>query len=261
MNLNDRACIRGCVRRDVHFATCTKSADGYDEPDRCKGCAPKPCRDGSLICDSCFGRMRSLLDDVRDLLGRLNAIADPLKAAVLDHVRIRATTTEPPAAVGSDILDARNALSAVAEWAYVDLSTVTNDRDTITWLCENVLDRHKPVDGIREAWSVQDAKDQWGVERESDPTTFVFPDDADDEDATAIHEWYDPLMTLKQASVRVNLTQRAVQKWVEKGVLTPVAKLRENGQVVSYFRASEIDKAAKEMGTRRRNVRHEFASS
>lgn len=194
-------------------------------------------------------------------MGRLNAIADPLKAAVLDHVRIRATTTEPPAAVGSDILDALGTLNAVAEWAYVDLSTVTNDRDTIVWLAEHVLERHKPVDGIRQAWSVQDAKDQWGVERESDPTKFVFPDDDDDEEGAPIHEWYDPLMTLKQASVRTKLTQRAVQKWVEKGVLAPVAKLRENGQVVSYFRASAIDRAAKEMTTRRKNVRHEFASS
>lgn len=259
--MDDRACIRGCVRRDVHFATCTKSADGYDESDRCKGCAPKPCREGSLICDSCYGRMRSLLDDVRDLTGRLTAIADPLKAVVLDHVRIRASTTEPPAAVGADILDALKTLDAVYEWAFVDLSTVTNDRDTMLWLCEHVLERHRPVDGIRQAWSVQDAKDQWGVERESDPTTYVFPEEDGDEEAAAVHEWYDPLMTLKQASVRTKLTQRAVQKWVEKGILEPVAKLRENGQVVSYFRASAIDNAAKAMETRRRNKPHEFASS
>lgn len=256
---DDRTCIRGCVQKDVHYATCTHSGPGYEGEFPCRGCAPKPCRDESLICDTCFGRMRGLLGDVRDLVGRLTAIADPLKATALDQVRVRASTTEPPAAVGSDILDALNALNAVYDWAFADLAQHTNDRDTIEWLCEHVLDRHKPVDGIRDAWSVQDVKDQWGVERQTDPTVYVFPDEDEDEDGTPIHEWFDPLLTLRQAAERVKLTQRAVQKWVEKGALTATAKLRENGQTVSYFRASHIDHAKREMATRRRNQPHEFA--
>lgn len=258
---DDRTCIRGCVQKDVHYATCTHSGPGYEGEFPCRGCAPKPCRDESLICDTCFGRMRGLLGDVRDLVGRLTAIADPLKANALDEVRIRASATEPPAVIGSDILDALNTLNAVHDWAYADLTKFTNHGDTMRWLCEHVLDRHKPVDGIRDAWSVQDVKDQWGVERETNDTTYVFPDDDSDEEPTPIHEWYDPLLTLRQAALRHKLTQRAVQKWVEKGLLVSVAKLRENGQVVSYFRASEIDKAAGEMETRRRNRPHEFASS
>lgn len=248
----ERTCIRGCTQRGVHYATC----DG----DPCAGCAPKPCRDESLICDTCFGRMRGLLGDVRDLVGRLTAIADPLKATVLDQVRVRASATEPPAVVGSDILDALNTLEAVADWGYADLAQHTNDRVTVEWLVEHVLERHKPVDGLRAAWSVQDVKDQWGVERQT-TDVYVFPDEEDGEEAHPIQEWYDPLLTLRQAAARWNLTQRAVQKWVAKGILEPVAKLRENGQVVSYFRTSAIDEAAREMKTRRKNRPHEFARS
>lgn len=254
----ERTCIRGCVQRDVHYATCSRSGPGYEGDNPCRGCAPKPCRDGSLICDTCFGRMRGLLGDVRDLVGRLTAIADPLKATVLDQVRVRASTTEPPAVVGSDILDALVTLNAVHDWAYADLAQHTNDRDTVAWLVEHVLERHRPIDGLRDAWSVQDVKDQWGVERQSEDV-YVFPEEDDGEEVHPIHEWYDPLLTLRQAATRWNLTQRAVQKWVGKGVLEPVAKLRENGQVVSYFRASAIDKAAREMKTRRKNRPHEFA--
>lgn len=246
----DRACIRGCVQKDVHYATCTHSGPGYEGEYPCRGCAPKPCRDESLICDTCFGRMRGLLGDVRDLVGRLTAIADPLKANTLDEVRIRASATEPPAVIGSDILDALNTLNAVHDWAYADLSNFTNHGDTMQWLCEHVLERHKPVDGIRDAWSVQDVKDQWGVERQSDPTTFVFPEDDDDEEARPVREWYDPLMTLKQAAMRVGVAQRTVQRWVKSGHIAPTAKLRENGQVVSYFRASEIDDTAEKIQAR-----------
>lgn len=248
----DRFCLRGCVRKDVHFASCAGAG--------CDGCAPRSCRDGSLICDSCFGRMRGLLGEVRDMVGRLTAIADPLKASVLDQIRVRVSSGEPASVVSSDLLDALGTLNAVQEWAYVDLATVANDRDTILSLCEYVLERHPEVDGVRDAWSVQDVKDRWGVERRTNDV-FTFPEEDDEIEVTPIHEWYDPLLTLRQAAERRKLTQRAVQKWVEKKALIPTAKLRENGQTVSYFRASDVDAVAKEMEARRANRAHEFARS
>jgi hypothetical protein len=189
--------------------------------------------------------MRGLLRDVPDLLARLRSLADPMKANVLDQVRVSTSSTEPPAPVGSDLLDAMRVVEAAASWAHVDLTTVANNRDEITYLGELLLDRHAPVDGIRSAWSVQDAVDQWGVERR-DTDTFVFPvDDEDDEAGAPVREWYNPLLTVAQAAERHGLTQRAVQMWVTKGLLTPVARVRgPRGSVLSYFYAETIDEVS-----------------
>jgi hypothetical protein len=189
--------------------------------------------------------MRGLLRDVPDLLARLRSLADPTKANVLDQVRVSTSSTEPPAPVGSDLLDAMRVVEVAASWAHVDLSTVANNRDYITYLGELLLDRHTPDNGLRSAWSVQDAVDQWGVERR-DTDTFVFPtDDEDDEAGAPVREWFDPLLTVEQAAKRHKLTQRAVQKWVTKGLIAPVARTRgPRGSVLSYFYASTIDEVS-----------------
>jgi hypothetical protein len=100
--MTDRTCIRGCVKRDIHFATCEHSGPTYTGAFPCRGCAPRECREGSYWCDKCFGRARGLLRDVRDLYGRLTAIADPAKANPLDQVRVASTATEPPGPVSAD---------------------------------------------------------------------------------------------------------------------------------------------------------------
>lgn len=243
---HQRACIRGCTVRDMHYATCPSFGD--EENTDCKGCAPRVARDMSLICDRCFGRMRGLLHDAPDLLGRLRSLADPMKAAVLDPVRVSTSSTEPPAPVGADLLDAIHSVEIAVSWSSADLSTVANDREQITYLGELLLDRHAPFDGLRSAWSVQDAMDQWGVERR-DRETFVFPvEDDDDPVSGPVREWYDPLLTVADAAKRHKLTQRAVQKWVSRDLLVPVARIRgPRGSVISYFRASAIDKVAAEM--------------
>lgn len=251
----ERTCIRGCVQRDVHYATCSRSGPGYEGDNPCKGCAPKPCRDGSLICDTCFGRMRGLLGDVRDLVGRLTAIADPLKAAVLDQVRVRASTTEPPAVVGSDILDALVTLNAVHDWAYADLAQHTNDRETVAWLVEHVLERHRPVDGIRDAWSVQDVKDQWGVERQSDDV-YVFPEEEDGEIVTNVPEWRDRLLTKREAEIEAG-SARTLRRWVQQGRIEPEGRLRDGNRMTPWYRWSKIVQIREEM---KANIReHQFA--
>ncbi|MGH3703019.1 MAG: hypothetical protein ACRDT9_00180 [Agromyces sp.] len=248
--MTERLCIRGCTQAGVHYATCPDYAATSDEL-TCKGCAPRECRDGSLICNRCFGRMRGLLGDVTDLYGRLSALADPAKAKPLDDVRARVSMTEPPAVVSADLLDALHTLGMVAEWVYVDLATVTNDLWVVTWLGAVLLDRHPPVDGLRTAWSVQDAVDTWGVERRD---AFAYPDDTedDDEEASPVTEWYDPLLISGDAAKRAKVSQSQLRKWVQAGVIEPVARLRDGRGVVSrWYRASHIDAAAEHMKSRR----------
>jgi hypothetical protein len=198
--------------------------------------------------------MRGLLGDLGDLIARVRSIIDPLKANPFDQLRVRITATDVPAAVPSDPLDALLTLNEVQGvwWSWrEDLTAICNNLETVTWLGGAVLDRHPAVDGLRPAWSVQDAVDQWGVERRVD--RFIYPDDDTSEEVVGpVREWYDPTLTVKQAAERVRLTQRAVLKWVDAGVLVQRMKVRgPRGSVTSVFYASEVDAAAELMKSRR----------
>lgn len=243
--MSERACIRGCVQRGVHYATCGDY--GREDEATCSGCAPRECRDGSLICDRCFGRMRALLQDGPDLIGRLRSLADPMKATPTDQVRVASSSMEPPAPVSVDVLDALTDLDALDPWWHADLASYTNDLEVAAWLIEVVLVRHPEADGARALWSVQDAVDKWGVERRTD--TFVYPaDDVEEVELGPVREWYDPLLTLAQAATRAKVTQRQVRRWVEKEVLVVVAKHRgPRGSVLKYVHASAVDAVASTM--------------
>lgn len=102
--MSDRPCIRGCTLPGVHFATCPDYANPAGE---CRGCAPVEARDGVLLCTRCYDRLRRRLEVAPDLVAHLRSTADPLKAAVYDRVRVQGTTsTEAPAPVAADLLDA-----------------------------------------------------------------------------------------------------------------------------------------------------------
>lgn len=262
--MSDRFCIRGCTRQ--HWATCENTmpaelavkaaADAAGEKYRapCRGCAPSVCREGSLICDACFGRARHLLDDAFDVLAQIRSQGDPLKSGWnWDRVVIAGSSPEPPAPIGEDVIDATVAVRAAIAYFDAGLSALSNDLVAMEWLGPLVLDRH-PADeeGVRERWSIQDAADRWGVER-GDVHRFpagVRPNApagsfarADDEEAHApVREWYDPLLTVKQAAKRVGVTEQAVRLWVSKGLLVPATKARgPRGSVLSYFYASKVD--------------------
>lgn len=247
--MTDRICVRGCMQRGVHWAHCPDY--GATTPE-CPGCVPRECPDGSLWCTACFGRARALLRDITDLCGRLTALADPLKASPLDQVRVR-VSGEPPAAVPSDLLDALAVVQQMAEWAYADLSAVSNDLDTVTYLGAMLLDRHPPVDGVRAAWSVQDAVDTWGVERRDTPTVGIphsrvlgTPDPVYDEDTAAgiPESGFDPLIASPDAAKLVHITERTLRRWVEAGELEPRARLRQGRKVTAYYYRSEVLAAA-----------------
>lgn len=98
-------CIRGCLRRGEHFAACP--AFGREDGE-CRGCVPRSLRDGAVVCERCFYRLRRALEDLPDLVGMLRAKADPLKA--LDYTRAgqRRGSRDPgsPAPVSVVLLDA-----------------------------------------------------------------------------------------------------------------------------------------------------------
>lgn len=253
--MSDRYCIRGCTRQ--HWATCENTtpselaakakAEAAGEKYRapCRGCAPSVCREGSLICDACFGRAKYLLGDAFDILARIRSQGDPLKSGWnWDRVVIAGSSPEPPAPIGEDVVDATTAVLTAMRYFAAGLSGLSNDLVAMEWLGPLVLDRHAPDEhGVRERWSIQDAADRWGAERK-DPHAFVYPDDEPDAvvEVTPVREWYDPLLTIKQAAVRREVSQRTVQRWVTKELLVPVAKHRDaRGAIVLYFPASKVD--------------------
>lgn len=256
---SDRDCLRGCVVDGVHFATCPSyGIEGGD----CPGCKPVPAADGALICDRCIRRLRGLLRDTPDLLGRMRSLADPARAAVFDRPRVASTGSKPFAPLDDDLADALQVVESVLDaWhAYGrDLGAIVNQHRIVSWMCDQVLTVHPPVGGIREAWSVLDAMRQWGVERR-EPQTAPVDEVVEDRvvERIPIPEWsepgphFDPLLKSKDAARRAKVTERQLRRWVDANVLIPVARLRDNrGSVTRWFRASEVDAAAKRMRDRR----------
>ena len=262
----ERYCIRGCKVRGTHYATCEDYGKS-PEQSACRGCAPRECRDGSLICDRCFGRLRALVRDSGDLMGRLWSLADPMKATPTDKAPGgRSASVEAPAPVDADLLDAINEISRrLWDWEkFVSplaleaaLPELVNVVEHVEALGRGFLDRHPLVDGVREVWSVQDAVDKWGVERRTD--AFVYPDDdADEIELQPVREWYDPLLTVQQAATRAKVSQRQVQRWVQKETVAVVAQHRgPRGSVMKYVQASAVDAAAETM--RANQQRTQFA--
>lgn len=102
--MSDRPCIRGCTRPGVHYATCVDFGKSDGE---CKGCAPVEARDGVLLCDRCYGRLRRRIEAAPDLVGHLRSLADPLKATAYDRVRVQSSGSDgSPAPVSVELIDA-----------------------------------------------------------------------------------------------------------------------------------------------------------
>ncbi|KAB1867321.1 hypothetical protein [Microbacterium algeriense] len=255
--MSDRHCIRGCVRPGEHYAACQFSGPDYLGAFRCDGCAPRECRDGSLICDRCFGRMRALLADGPDLIGRVRSLADPMKATPTDKAPGgRSSASEPPAPIDADLVDALAVLNRLEPWWHVTLSDYSNDLEVITWLGEVVLDRHPEIAGERDGWSVADAMAKWGVERRTDVHVFPDEDPGHEPESAPVREWYDPLLTLEQAAKRAKVSQRQTRRWVEKDELTVVAQHRgPRGTVMKYVYASAVDSVAAKMRDRQESTR------
>lgn len=287
--VRERQCVRGCM---IHFASCEDFGKRPGES-KCRGCAPTPVSTASAVCSKCFGRMRRMLQDAPDLIGRVRSLSDPTKAMVIEAVQSSSRSTEAPAPVSADLLDAADAMLAnLRAWAgYVEpdvfarwsartsgvgplsafnlalhyskviikhLPELTANPEYSVRLGEALLVRHPEVEGERSAWSLTDAVDKWGIERR-DRDRYIFQD-AGEEDceisATPVTEYYDPLLSIKDAAKRVGLTQRAIRKWTEKNDLPVATRLRgPRGTVMIWVYASEVDRVAAEMEARRNTGR------
>lgn len=241
--MTDRVCVLGCVREGVHYATCAASGPGYAGAFPCQGCAPRICREGSLICDRCFGRMRRLLDDAPDLLGRLRALADPARSTWnWDRpAPVKTVSTVAPAPVGDDLLDAIMSVDHVVQWWAVDeLRAASNDQDMVLALDELLLTRHPVVDGVRTAWSVQDAVDRWGVETR-DRNRVVWEPETDGEIATFdVHEHGDRFVSQADAAALVGVKRFTIARWERKGLLSATRMPGPRGSRKAMYRLSEV---------------------
>lgn len=248
--MTDRVCIRGCR---VHLAACPNF--GTRRFSDCEECPPQECQHRGYLCNRCFGRMKGLLHDAPDLLGRLRALADPAKSTWnWDRGPVVASSgsTDAPPPIGDDLADAIIAVEAALEgWLAwnADLDWISNNRDAVLWMSAHVLDAHPVVDGIRESWSVLDAVRQWGIERR-DNGAFVYPVDEEEraEIVEPVAEWFDPLITVKQAAERHKVTQQAVRKWIADGHLVPATKTRgPRGSVMWWVYTTAVDAVAKRL--------------
>lgn len=225
--MSERICLRGCTQRGVHWANCPAYGLPEDAERTCNGCVPKECRDGSLICSSCFGYISRLLGEVPDLLGRLRSLADPLKATPTDNLRTGSRgnpAAQPPVPV--DLLDAIESITTVygfyTSWGS-DLGKHANDVEEITYLLEMVITRHLPEDGVRLVWSVQDAVDQWGVERRTTTEPWTEPVDDTEEVVGHFHEWNgrDQLVSRIDAAKAVDVSESTMRRMERAGLIVP----------------------------------------
>lgn len=195
--MTDRYCIRGCTVRGDHYAACAHSGPDYDGDTPCSGCVQVEARDGVMLCERCYRRLRRHIEDAADIVGHLRSIADPTKAAVYDRIRVQSSAIEIPAPVAADLIDASNDITmtlnmwanhvagedrpgaglsagAMADEAHAvvqlaadvildDLDVLANDTHQIEALWEGVCD---PNGVTPEVWSVADASIRWPLEDE-----------------------------------------------------------------------------------------------
>ncbi|MFC7942684.1 hypothetical protein ACFUPZ_05425 [Microbacterium oxydans] len=193
--MSERYCIRGCNVRGEHFATCDRHGENYEGDNPCAGCAQVDARDGVLICERCYRRLRRHLEDAADIVGHLRSIADPTKAAAYDRVRVQSSSIEIPAPVAADLIDASNDITttlnmwanhaagedrpgaglsagAMADAAHdvvqlaVDvildeLDRLANDSHQVDALCDGVMLVHRDAPDV---WTVADAAVRWPLD-------------------------------------------------------------------------------------------------
>ena len=195
--MSERACIRGCTVKGVHFATCAQFGAIEDVPGGCRGCAPVEARGGALICDRCYRRLRRHLEDAGDLVGHLRSLADPSRAQVYDRVVVQSSRPELPAPVAADLIDASDDIARTVRmwemhvegdpipervpglpagtWAADAHAIVAESADVVLdaldrlvnsseagALCEAVLTRHP--EASPDWWSIADAIARWPFE-------------------------------------------------------------------------------------------------
>lgn len=283
-------CILGCAQQGVHFADCMVY-DGREYAFPCDGCAAEPTVGGTLVCAKCRGRFRYVLGQAADLIGRMRSLIDPTSAIVYEDRARRTGSASPeaPAPASADLIDASEALQkglwrwspsggwprsdaaeafddaeAAAAGIRAHLDAWLSDEDDVVSLNALLLERHPADDdGVRVAWSVQDALDKWGAERREQPvegavtaSRALRPDRVFDEStARPIAEAGDPLLGGKQAA-DVAGSLRTLQRWRKDGEIEPERTTYVAGRATPLYRRSAL-LAVKERMAAAKNVRDE----
>lgn len=292
--MSDRACVRGCTQEGVHFAACPWDGLNPENPKhtalpwpRCAGCAPVLARDGAMVCDRCYRRMRRHLSDAPDLVGRLRSLADPTSAMVYeDRSQARGSgSVHAPEPVPVDLIDAaEDVMRSLRTWAvYVDprsgviggmpagagplaafdyardcvaviladFDRLANRRDDIVQLGEAVLTVH-PADGngVRAFWSIVDAVMRYRIERPGE-AVLVEHDDDEERVLSGIPEWRDRLITRAEAEREKYAASGAtLRRWVAQELIAPRAVTYGPMGKVTWFRESELLALRAEMDAR-----------
>ncbi|CAN7240776.1 hypothetical protein LJR045_000969 [Microbacterium sp. LjRoot45] len=257
---SERPCIRGCLAEGKHYAECPSY--GTENGD-CTGCAPAKTHNDTLVCETCYRRVRGILRNAPDLLGRLRSLTRQGKAVAYSPTKVPGHAAIAPEQIDAELLDALTEIEAnLAEWyRFIDPRTLAGIDDVLSvpeWidsLWEATLDMHLvDAHGDRHAWSLADAAARWGIERRDRHVYSV----AASAEGTVVgripipEPWFDPLIPARDAAKRAEISDRQLRTWVKSDVLVPRAKLREpDGSVVSYFYASQVDAAAELMRSRR----------
>lgn len=260
--MSDRYCIRGCTLRGEHYAACDSGV--------CTGCAPREAREGVLICAGCYGRSRRLLADLDDMMGRLDSLADPMKATPTDkQPGGRSSSTEPPAPIDADLLDAiRDVSRTMVAWGTftgrrtIDeaFDDIANDVEDMTRFAEGWLNR-TPLDddGIRGFWTVADAMAKWGPERRT-KNDSEWVDDVSGEEVAAIPEWGDQLLNRDEADREAG-SASTLRRWLQRELIAPVGTIYIAGRRTTLFRRSELMRVKADQVTNQRAGRPRSTST
>lgn len=293
--MSERGCELGCTVPDLHYATCAwygVQEAQVDLAERagvaavCKGCVPAPARDGVMICDRCYRRMRGHIDNAADLVGRLRSLADPRKAMVYDAMRSSSGKgAEAPAPTPADLIDAsEDVMRSLRSWAVFvdprsgivggmpagagslaaydyarscanvilgDFDRIANSADDVKQLAEAVLVRH-PVDedGVRPFWSIVDAVSRYRLER-PDAAHVVDADAGETLEVSAVAEWRDRLITKDEAArAKYAGSERTLKRWREREGLVPRAITQGPMGRVTWFREAEVLEIREKMRAR-----------
>lgn len=210
----------------------------------------------------------------------MRSASDQAKAVVYRPVKVFAATgsAKAPEQSPSDVIDAtRDVLAVLRAWAVTldpgtsfvshrgksdageialasayariilgHLDAIANDARSATALHDQLLTRHEETTVSGRVWSLADARAKWGAERR-DPDVHVYAEanEGDTIERQPVTEWFDPLLTIRQAAKRVDRTQRSVEMWIAKGELSVAMRVRlPDGTVMKSVYASAVDAVA-----------------
>lgn len=190
--MTDRTCIRGCTRRNRHYAAC----EDFGRTDgACGGCVLTEARDGALVCHRCYGQLRRTLERTPTLIEHMRTSLTGVRAKRYDHMPsgTRGHSTEPTSV---DVLDASvdimtaiyaapvGASATPAQWAESARAGIAQVLDRYDELANDMhafeqwwlLVMPHSVPGVPGFWTISGALARWPIEERRQRATAPCPD-------------------------------------------------------------------------------------